>query len=236
MNNTNRALNRIGILILGLLLLVVGAAVATAAAIPAWLEAWFTGSRGVQDRTDDLLADTALADSGQSWLLVVLALVCTIGIVLLVVSVIRQGHGHTRALVHDTVEPTDTTSGGTVTVDGRVAEQAIQQALAGHPGLVSSSVSTYLVRKTPTLAITTTVRRGVSPRDVREFVEEKVAALDALLGREVPVVIQINSGLASRVSRPARFAPQEQKAQAAPPRPSAVPATRVETATDQAPR
>jgi hypothetical protein len=122
-----------------------------------------------------------------------------IGIVLLVVSVIRQGHGHARALVHDTVGPTDTTSGGTVTVDGRVAEQAIHQALAGHPGLVSSCVSTYL-------------------------------------GREVPVVIQINSGLASRVSRPARFAPQEQKGHAAPPRPSAVPATRVETATDQTPR
>jgi hypothetical protein len=210
MNNTNRALNRIGILIVGLILMVLGIAVAVAVAIPAWLDAWTTASSDVQDRADGVLADTALNNSGESWLLGVLALVCVVAILLLVVSIVRQGHGRTRALVDETVAATGTSPGGSVTVDGRVAEQAIQQSLAAHPGIISSHVSTYLVRKTPTLAITTTVRRGVSPHDVRKFVDDTVADWDGILGREVPVIVQINSGLASRVSRAARFSPQAQ--------------------------
>ena len=49
MNNTNRALNRIGIFLVGLVLFALGASAAAAAAIPDWLDAWKSGSATVSD-------------------------------------------------------------------------------------------------------------------------------------------------------------------------------------------
>ena len=133
-------------------------------------------------------------------------MVCLILIVLLVVFAFRQGQGHARALVTEKVSPNteQSVTGGTIVVEGKVAEQAIGQALDSHPEIVSSSVSTYLVAKTPALRITTQVRRGASPQVVRAYIDETVAAWDTLLGKEVPVLIQINGGFATRTAKASR--------------------------------
>lgn len=208
MNNTNRALNRLALLLVGVVLVAVGAAVAAAALMPDWLDRWRSEASNLQDGLGDVAENTAMAGSGHSWLLVAAVAVCLILIVLLAVMIFRQGHGRTRGLVADSGPRITNGARGTVIVDGRVAEQAIGQALDGYPGLVSSYVSTFLVRRTPTLVITGMVRRGVSPHDVRVVIDETVLAWDAVLGRETPVVIQLNSGLTSRVARPTRLAPR----------------------------
>lgn len=207
MNNTNRALNRFVIFVAGAILLLLGGAVAAAALVPEWLRVWRSESSRIQGVLGDVADNTPLGDTGHSWTLVAVVAACVIFIVLLAVMIFRQGHGQTRGLVADSTSGSDTGAGGKITVDGRVAEQAIGQALEGYPGLVSSHVSTFLVRKTPTLVVTGTVRRGVSPHDVRQFIDQVVRAWDGVLGREIPVVIQLNSGLTSRVARPARLAP-----------------------------
>lgn len=208
MNNTNRALNRLALLLVGLLLVLVGAAVAAAVLVPDWLERWRTEASRIQDGLVDVTGSTALAGTGHSWLLAAVVAVCLLVIVLLAVGVLRQGHGQTRTLFAMTRSRSEGGAPGTVTVDGHVAEQAIGETLDGYPGLVSARVTTYLVRTTPTLVITGMVRRGVSPHDARVFIDETVLAWDAVLGREIPVVIQLNSGLSSRVARPARLAPR----------------------------
>ena len=209
MNNTNRALNRMGILLVGLVLLVVGAGAAAAASVPDWLDAWKTASSTVADRSSDVVADTAIAPGGGSWLLVVVVAACVVLIALLAVFALRQGRGRTRALFSERVEATAADGvAGSVTIDGKVAEQAIQHALDGHPSLTSSSVDTFLVKRTPVLRITANVRRGVSPHSVRTFVDETVAAWDGLLGREIPVLVQINAGLAAKVAGATRLEPQ----------------------------
>ena len=93
-------------------------------------------------------------------------------------------------------------------IDGAVAEDAIQHALDHHPGLISSTVSTYRVRRTPALKITANVRRGVSPQEIRSFIDDTVTAWDTALGRELPVVIQINAGLITRVAKSTRLTQQ----------------------------
>jgi hypothetical protein len=198
MNNTNRALNRTGILLVGLFLLIVGAAAAVAAALPDWFEQWKSVSAMVDDASADVIANTTVESFGQSWLLILIAVMCLVLIALLVVFVFRQGHGHTRALVTEKARDTTTSTGGSLVIDGRVAEQAIQQTLDGHPDIVSSSVSTYLVKRTSALKITTRVRRGASPSTVRGFVDDTVTAWDSVLGREVPVLIQITGGMATK--------------------------------------
>ena len=208
MNNTNRGLNRFGIFVVGLVLLVVGAAAAAAAAIPEWLKTWKSVAGSVDDSVGDVVENTAAGPAGQSWLLLAIAAACLVLIVLLAVFIFRQGRGHTRVLVTDAAAgPRGEKTEGAVIIDGAVAEQSIRAALETHPGLMSTSVSTFAVKRTPVLRITTTVRRGVSPQAVRSFVDETVAAWDTVLGREVPVLIQINAGLASRVAKATRVAP-----------------------------
>lgn len=204
MNNTNRPLNRLGIFLFGLVLLLVGAVVALAAAVPRWLETAKTTGSAIESGASGLLKETTVSGMQQSWLLIVVPVVCLLLIMLLVVFIFRQGRGHGRALVTDSKTRDADNPAGAVIVDGKVAEQAIQAALKQHPGIVSSGVTTYLVKRTPALSITASVRRGESPRVVREFIDRTVAAWDEALGREVPVLVQITSGLAAQTRRRTR--------------------------------
>lgn len=175
MNATNRALNRAGILIVGLVLLLVGTGVVVAAAVPRWLQGW-------QDGVEAFAVPFDPADAGT--LAIVLA-ACVLVIVLLAVFVLRQGRGHTRTLVRRGG------SSGEVVVDAKVAATLIEAALEDHPAIESVSVSGYRVRRTPALKIALSVRRGSSPTDVRDAVDGVVARWDALLGSEVPVLVTI---------------------------------------------
>lgn len=175
MNATNRALNRAGILIVGLVLLVVGAAVAVVAAVPSWLQGWQDGAATLAVPFDP--AETAT--------LAIVVAACVLAIVLLAVFVVRQGRGHTRTLVRRGG------SSGEVVVDAKVAATLIEAALENHPAIESVSVSGYRVRRTPALKIALSVRRGSSPTDVRDAVDGVVARWDALLGSEVPVLVTI---------------------------------------------
>ena len=208
MNATHRGLNRLGIFLFGFVLLVVGVAAAAAAVVPAWLDRWKSVSADVEKTATGFVKATLLAGLGQSWVLIIIPIVCAILILLLVLFIFRQGHGHTHTLLVEKATTTEsgTPTGGSVIIDGRVAEQTIQHALDNHPRLISSNVGTYRVRRTPTLMITANVRRGVSPQDIREFIDQTVAAWDWVLGREIPVVIQINAGLITRVAKPTRLA------------------------------
>lgn len=217
MNNTNRGLNRFGIFLFGFVLLAVCAAVGTAAAIPTYLKVWKSVAGDMQKGADQVVKNTALGGLGQSWMLILIPVTAAILIGLLIVFIFRQGHGHTRTLIH---EKASTRGGipscGSVIIDGKIAEQAIQQALDGHPGLVSSNVTTWMVRKTATLSITANVCRGISPHQVRIFIDDIIAALDGVLGRDVPVIIQITAGLATRMTKSTRLAQPQNTAELQP--------------------
>jgi len=175
-NATNRGLNRTLLLVVGIVLLVVGAAVATAAAVPDWLAVWIDGVASV---------DLAFDPSQPATLAIVLA-VCVVVIALLVVFVVRQGRGHARTLVHRGG------AAGSVDVDAKVAATLIEAALADHPAVSSVDVSGYRVRRTPALKIALSLRKGSSPSDVRVAVDRVVERWDAVLGSEVPVLITID--------------------------------------------
>ncbi|PRY64690.1 hypothetical protein B0I08_11275 [Glaciihabitans tibetensis] len=234
MNNTNRGLNRTAIFLFGLVLIIVGAGVALVASIPDWFDAWKSAAASVKEGTPDVVSATTVSSAGQSWILILIPVICLALIVLLVLFIIRQGRGSTRVLLTEksvqagsagrrsaaqasTAQASTaqgstaqgstaqgSTAQGSITIDGKVAEQAIQAALKNHPGIMSSNVSTYLVGRTPALSVTANVRRGESPQVVRSFVDDVVAAWDGAFGREVPVLIQINAGLAARMAKATR--------------------------------
>ncbi|WP_424466927.1 hypothetical protein [Pseudoclavibacter helvolus] len=200
MNSTNRGLNRLLIVALGLVLLVVGAAAAVGAWVPGAKDAWTPVSEGVQTQTSSWLQQTPLADTGSSWILVALVALIVLGIILLLAFSLRQGQGRTGTIIRDRSPET-----GRTIVDVSVARDALSDALDARDEFLSTSVSAYDVKRTPVLKVSATCRRGVSPRDATAIVEQNLEALDALLGKQVPVLLRLSGGFRARVQQSTRL-------------------------------
>jgi hypothetical protein len=199
MNNTNRALNRTFVAVIGLLTLLIGAALVTIGTIPTIRAGYQSTAPAIHGGITDWLKTIPLLDTGTSWGWVFVLALLVLIVTLLLVFIFRQGRAH-----HDILLREDTTPAGTTIIDSGVAEQTIQDDLHGRLEFLASRVSTYEVRGTPVLKISVTCRRGVSPREATTTIENTLTALDALLGRQVPALIQISGGFRSRLSRTTR--------------------------------
>lgn len=200
MNNTNRALNRLFIIVCGLLLLAAGAAATAVAVVPVVRDGWKDAMVGVDTQVATWLRQTPLSTTGVSWIMPAILVLLMFAIFVLIVFIARQGHGHTGIAVKER-----TSENGTTIIDSAVAEHALQDALSGRPEFVSSHVSTYKVRRTPVLKVSVTCRRGVSPKDAATIVEDKLHALDEILGRQLPALTQISGGFRSRLTKSTRL-------------------------------
>ena len=202
MNNTNRALNRTLLIVVGLVVAALGAAAVALATVPAIADAWREGAPGVLDAVSSALVATPFGDTGHSWLWIALVAVLLTAVLLLIRFIARQGHGRTGDLVS---RETSATDAGRVSIDSAVAEQSLAAALASRPEIVASRVSTYRVGGRPVLKVSATARRGVSPRELTETIEGFIRSWDDLLGIEIPVLVQISGGFRTRVSTSTRL-------------------------------
>ena len=200
MNSTNRGLNRLLITAVGLLLLVIGAAAAIGAWLPGAKDTWTPISEGVNTNVTGWLQQTPFPGADFSWLLIALVAVLVIGIILLLAFSLRQGQGRTGTIISDRTADT-----GRTVVDVTVAKDALSDALSERDEFLTTSVSAYDVKRTPVIKVSATCRRGVSPRDATAIVEQNLEALDALLGREVPVLLQLSGGFRARVQQSTRL-------------------------------
>ncbi|RFA23350.1 hypothetical protein [Subtercola boreus] len=201
MNSTNRGANRTVILLAGLVLLALGLVSLALGALPGFSRAFDDAAPGVTSTLTDALKATPFSATGHSWLWLIAAPVLLVFAVLFVVFIARQGRGHTRALLSQ--KPTDD---GSTVVDASVAEDLLKESLASHPELVGSRVTTYDVKGTSVLKVSVSCRRGVSPVDARDLVEQQLIALDALLGTTVPALIQVSGGFRTRTAGVTRLA------------------------------
>ncbi|MCY1693010.1 hypothetical protein [Curtobacterium sp. SL109] len=200
MNTTNRGLNRAIIFIIGLLLLIIGAATIVLAVVPSVTSAWKSNAPTVSKNVDGAFAAAPLLTTGASWLAVAALALLLLLVILLLVFIIRQGNGHTSELFSD-----QTTEHGSTIVKSTVAKDALEQALADRDDIVAANVSTYDVNGTNVLKVSATARRGVSPKDVANTIESALTALDLLLGFQVPALIQISGGLRARAAKTTRL-------------------------------
>ena len=200
MNNTNRALNRFFIFLVGLLLFIVGVAALAFAVLPDIQSGWKKTAPTVRDTASGWFAAAHIPDTEVSWWWIAVLAVLVLLIVLLLVFIFRQGHGHTSKFISTTPN-----GHGRTIIDSKVAEQLVQDALTDHPALVSSHVSTYLVKKTPVLKVSATARRGVSPSDVIATAETALTSLDQLVGQHVLASVQIGGGFRARTAKTTRL-------------------------------
>jgi hypothetical protein len=200
MNDTNRALNRLLVFVVGLVLLVAGAAVAVGAL---WPDVQKTVSDGASDATGPV---TDALSGSQVWILWVTAAVCLVLIVLLVAFVVRQGGGRTSTLIDLSESDGDhSPAGGHVVVDVKVAANVLEEALSRTPGVLAADVVAFRVKGETVLRVTVDARRGASPVDLRRAVDEAVVRWDEMLGTVTPVVVQINGGLRTQMASATRL-------------------------------
>ncbi|THG30012.1 hypothetical protein [Naasia lichenicola] len=200
MNSTNRALNRLVILVVGVLLTALGAAALLGLLVPTVHGDWRSITGVVQATVSGWLGATPIGDGSASWLLIAAAALLVIAILLLVAFILRQGRGHTRRLL---TEPS--TEHGRTVVEAAVAEQLLHDALSARTEFVSNHVSTYRIGQASALKLSVTCRRGVSPRDAISIADGAIRSLDVLLGARLPALIQVSGGFRARTSASTRL-------------------------------
>lgn len=200
MNGTNRFINRLLLLIAGLVALATGAAAIGLAAVAAFADRWDEIAPEVLTNLETRLQATPVTRSGPSWLTVGVLALLVLAIIVLVVVIVRQGRGHTNRLIVSRAG-----DDGTTIIDTAVAADILHEALSRQPELIASRVSAYTVRRTPVLDVTVTCRRGASPRAISNLINNSLDDLTALVGTEIPALVHLGGGLRTRLTAPQRL-------------------------------
>ncbi|TLM87033.1 hypothetical protein [Pseudarthrobacter sp. NamE5] len=201
MNSTPSVLNRILITVLGLKLLAVGVLLMLLASVPAVAAWWHSWSAGVWNTVNGAFNATRFPGRSESWLWILVALALLVLIVLMVAWIAQQGKGRSNLLAAE-YDPGSVP--GDVRIGGGVAEQALKHALAGRPDLAGATVVTYDIKGFPALKVRLQPRQGVAPHLLAAEVAGLVKALEAVVGRRIPVLIHIGAGARTRFSRAER--------------------------------
>ncbi|WP_258804690.1 hypothetical protein [Pseudarthrobacter sp. NS4] len=201
MNSTPTLLNRILLSVLGLMLLGVGILLMLLAAVPPVAAWWRSWSPGVWEGINRAFNATRFPGRAESWLWIVLALVLLLLIGLMVAWVAQQGKGRANLLAAE-YDPGEVP--GDVQIGGGVAEQALKHALAGRPDLAGATVTTYDIKGAPALKVRLLPRQGVAPHLLAAEVSGLLAALETVVGREIPVLVHIGAGARTRFGRAER--------------------------------
>jgi len=177
MTRSNRPLNRLIVLVVGLALVAVGAweanRVYPVVAIP----------------DVPALSETTL------W---VVAAACAVIVAVAIAWIVTRGRGHSSTVI----SRTDAT--GTTSIDARVAADFIADDLARVADVAAVSSRAYRVRGRTALELTVTTRRAADVRHVVDSVRQAVDELDDVLEQRIPVLLHVASGVRANLAREQR--------------------------------
>lgn len=201
MNGTNRALNRVILIVVGVVMLALGAAVVTTIAWPAAAEVWTNGAETGRTWIEDTLASTVRGASAVTVISVVVLVLIVLLLVLLIVTLARLGGGRSRNLLSSGSADNPL---GRVSVRPGFVSDALQHSLKNRDEILFSHVTASDVRKRPIMHISVTPRQNTSPRQVLDDVDRLATNLATLTGEEVPTYISIHSGLRAKLAHDQR--------------------------------
>lgn len=201
MNATNRALNRIILLILGLVLLAIGAVLVAASAVPGVGESWRMSGEAVQAWASHAWEDTKIAGTQLSWLIIGMLAALLLLIVLLIVLIGRGVRGRRRSPLRATGSASEL---GRITLTDGFAADAIKNALSDRDEILTTKVTANDVKKRPVLHVGVTPRQNTSPLAVAHTLDTLVTNLETLTGQQVATYISVHSGIRARLAHDQR--------------------------------
>ncbi len=171
MTSSNRILNR-------MLLLLVGLGFIAVAGVVAWPQV--TGA--------PLPLAVGAADPLVSWGIIAAALVV---LVIAVSWIATRGRGRTRYAV----------AADDTRIDAAALADVLRDALADAPDVAGVKVAGYTVRRTRMLGVTVLTRRHPDLPALMDDVRGAVARMDAVVGTPLPTVVHVTTGIRTALSR-----------------------------------
>lgn len=208
MNDTNRALNRLFIFVVGLVLLVVGAATALLA-WPWWASRWEETGTTVRSAVADALTAAPVPGADFSWWLVAAVALLLVIVILMIAIIASVGGGGSREIYRkpvtekapssDAASPAasaaSAASSDRLLIDTSFAAEALKHSLDKRPDLVGSTVGAFTVKGRPVLHVGVTARQGASPRLIMDETHRLIDALALVVGDAPASCVTIHSGL-----------------------------------------
>jgi hypothetical protein len=202
MNNTNRVLNRMVLLLLGIVFLVLGAAAVAVIAWPAAADYWTRAGEAGGAWIEQAIDATMIGATTLSWItLGVLALILLLVILLIIALLGTIGGSRSHMVFRSNGQENPL---GRLTIEEGFVSDALKHSLGQRDEILSSNVTANDIRKQPVMHVSVTPRQNTSPRHVAEDVDRLVTNLTAMTGRDVPTFISIHSGLRAKLAHDQR--------------------------------
>ena len=201
MNNTNRALNRILLLIIGLLFLGLGAIGIAIMSWPTAGDTWKTAGKDAQSWLDQAFASTQIAGGQLTWIAIggIAAIVVVIILLILALTSVAAHRSKTIFRSSGAQNPL-----GRVTVTESFVSDAVKNSLATRDEILSTQVTANDIRREPVLHVAVTPRQNTDPRVLIDHVDRLLTNLATLTGRETETYISIHTGLRARLAHDQR--------------------------------
>ncbi|MFF7291093.1 hypothetical protein ACFY9N_01035 [Microbacterium sp. NPDC008134] len=201
MNATNRALNRVLLLVIGLLLLALGAAGIAIASWPTAAEIWKEAGRNAESWFDQAGAATRIAGGAASWIGIGALAAVVVVIVLLILALGSVIGRRSKTAIRSSGAQNAL---GRVTVTESFVSDAVKNSLARRDEILSASVTANDIRREPVLHVSVTPRQNTDPRELVDHVDQLLTNLATLTGRDTAAYVSIHTGLRARLAHDRR--------------------------------
>ena len=188
MRNTKRALNRILLFVVAVVLLGVGGVLIALVTLPGAPEVWAQSADRARSWAEGIGAPSL--GIGAMAALAVVALL----LILVAVSAVRGRH---RVPLQSTSTESEL---GRITITDGFASAALKNSLDERDEILSSRVAANEVRTETVLHVSVTPRQNTSPRHIVEHVDTLVTNLATLTGRQFRTYISVHSSLRAKIA------------------------------------
>lgn len=201
MNNTNRALNRTLLAIIGLLFLGLGAIGIAVMSWPTATDIWTSAGKDASSWLDQAIAATAIAGGSLSWIgLGAVAAILVVVVLLILALTSISGHRSKTVLRSSGAQ----NPLGRVTVTESFVSDAVKNSLATRDEILSAQVTANDIRRKPVLHVSVTPRQNTDPRELVDHVDRLLTNLATLTGRDSETYVSIHTGLRARLAHDQR--------------------------------
>lgn len=201
MNNTNRALNRTLLAVIGLLFLGLGAIGITIMSWPTATDIWTSAGKDARSWLDQAIAATAIAGGSLSWVGIGAVAAILIVVVLLILALTSIAGRRSKTVFRSSGSQNPL---GRVTVTESFVSDAVKNSLASRDEILSAQVTANDIRRQPVLHVAVTPRQNTDPRELVDHVDRLLTNLATLTGRETETYVSIHTGLRARLAHDQR--------------------------------
>jgi hypothetical protein len=185
MTTSNRTLNRIILLLIGLVAVLAGLTIGAGVlpAVRTTLTPYLT------------LPSTITIPPESLW---IIAGACAVVIVLALAWVFTRGRGGTSVAIRER------SGDDTITINVALVREVIDHELDTVRDVIGSKVDTYLVKRHHAARIRVTIRRGGDAVTVLDAIDHAITQLDHTLGRQIPILVHLTGGTRTILTKPTR--------------------------------